>query len=490
MLAHSSETQRRSPRFWRGIGAWILALGMLPFTASALEVHSVQIGVFGDAAQAEQARVAAAESCFPAFVQEDTSGGTAAYKVLVGHFPYFAEAWVCMKNLLGQGLYPGSSVATWEWDGRALEQSRLPVDLPFNTDGLVAGSGVAADAHWVAVGLAGLPEPDAALLAKPVADMTQAEFLQVGLAATDKAVAVPALQRLIAESPTVPELNRARLRLARLTGVSDAAGAAPLLAAVRSAGTNEEKALCDLVDAYILSSQKKRPESMAAFKALANNPALAPSLRLEAMERFARHAHALRDYPTAWLAFEQLEASAPGGATAAVARMQRAACAFELVGHAKGTWDEARRLCQSVETIDGAPVEPRATARLMFAETFYHQKNYDRTVEEADRLVADFPTIARERVTAMYWKARSLEELHRVDEALTVYAVIETDSILPTELFPALNAKAKGLFHQARLLSRKGDETAAQAAAAKLLERYPDTLEARAFRAGQDLPDE
>ncbi len=477
-----------SNALWPAVLLMGVGLVLTANRAQALNVHSIRIGAYGTAEAAEAARVKVAETCSPAFVREDKSLGETPYALLVGHFPYYAEAWVCAKKLKDQGTYPACAVVTWEWDGRDLEQSRLPIALPFNTQGLEGAQVTNPEAHWVAVGLAGQPEPEASLLSKSPGEMTRDELLAVGLRASDKTLAIPALRQFLVAYPTAPELNRVRLRLARLTGCGGTDDAYALVEAVRSSGSSEEKSLADLVWAYMATCRGRRAEAMTAFVAMANNAALPPSLRLDAMQRYARHAHALRDYPTAWLAFEQIEKTAPNAATAADARMERSGFAFELVdwdrGAVKASWDDARRLCQSVDQIPGAPAEPRATARLMFAETFFKEKNYDRVIEEADKLVADFPSVARERVTGLFWKARALEELHRADEALSVYAAIDADSITADKLFPALNVKAKGLFHASRLYRLQGNDTAARVAGGKLLQLYPDSSEAQDYRIG------
>jgi tetratricopeptide (TPR) repeat protein len=448
----------------------------------ALQVHSVQVSAWATPEEAEQSRARFAESCSPAFVIEDKASGPNPYQVLVGHFPYYVEAWIAATRM-EKTLAPGAVVRSWEWDSRTLEATRLPIELPFSTDGLSPEVKAPASAHYEAVGIIAQTPPEAALLEKPLETLTREELLTVGIGAPRNVVGVPALERFLSEYASNPEAPRARLRLVRrLLGQKDFERAASLVEQVLASGTPEQRQVAALLSAYILYHTRKPSEAYEAFRQLAGDAGQPPSLRREAMRMAAGIAHARKLRDVAYLAFEQVERTACDPAVAAEARMQRAGLAFELVGCEKGSWDDARALCRSVETMPDAPDATRATARLMFAETFFKERNYDRAAQESDRLIADFPGVTRERVTAMYWKARSLQELHRADEALEVYAAIEKETITPEELFPALNVKARALSEPARIHRHRGNLEAARVLETRLLEMYPDSREARQLR--------
>lgn len=448
----------------------------------ALQVHSVQVSAWATSEEAEQSRARFAESCSPAFVIEDKASGPNPYQVLVGHFPYYVEAWIAATRM-EKTLAPGAVVRSWEWDGRTLEATRLPIELPFSTEGLSPEVKAPAAAHYEAVGIIALTPPEAALLEKPVESMTREELLAVGIGAPRSTEGIPALERFLSENASDPDAHRARLRLVRrILGQKDFVRAASLVEQVLASGTPEQRQVASLLSAYVLYHERKLPDAFEAFRQLAGDPGQPPSLRREAMRMAAGVAHAQKLRDVAYLAFEQVERTACDPAVAAEARMQRAGLAFELVGCEKGSWDDARALCRSAEAMPDAPDATRATARLMFAETFFKERNYDRTAQEADRLIADFPNVTRERVTAMYWKARSLQELHRADEALAVYAAIEKETITPQELFPALNVKARALSEPARIHRHRGNLEAARALETRLLETYPDSREAQQLK--------
>jgi len=467
----------------------VIVLGLFLFTpnAKALNVYSVRAGEFKTEAEAQALQQELGSRMSPVFVEERPGTSAKPWAVLVGHFPYQVEAWVFSKKLAA-GL-PGCEVVSWIWDGRQLEINDLPVELPFDPGILLSELPPDADCPlYYEATRTPPPEAQEALEAQSLEELTDQELLYRGEWAPPEE-AFPSLERLLEIDPDSPLINRARIRLAQLCLKGDQLQRAwDLLDDVSRLGDTMERSKAKVMGAYYVRYEKgkRSPETFEAFRETASDPVLQPEHRLDAMLRTASLAQSGDDYCTAWLAYSQLEKAVENPKLVAFARVHKAALAFELVSGGKSSWAEARLLCQAAESVPNAPPQILSTARLMWAETFFQERNYERALKEMERLVQDFPDVYRERATARYWKARCLQELGRYDEAIAAYSALEQEPVTEAEMFAALHPKAKGLLEKAKLLMRQNRNAEAQDVLDELIERYPNSKEARSVPLLQD----
>jgi hypothetical protein len=502
MSKHGIGADAGRPRSTAALSAAVL---LMAATASAGKVYSIQLGAYANAADARSALADIVSTCSRAFVREtgDTSGFPC--KVAAGRFASYAEAWVYKSRLAGAGA-DKCFITSAEDEGVEPVQSVLPVIYPFDTDGLDAPEPLNATEYWRAGGFsqpdsvssadAGLMLPDYSKVQTLETEVstglecaTDEELLAVGLSAPGNPDATVCLELYLATSPTAPASNRARLCLARALGRgSDFELAESLLAGVRASGSQPERVMADFLSAHVKNNRKQRGEAWHGFRSVANNRKAPPSLRREAMLRAANVAHAMQNYPDAWLAFEQVERKARDSATAAEARMQRAGLAFELVGRGKGTWEEVRELCRSVEDFEGAPRKVLATAGLMHLETFFEQGRMNEALMEIRAFVVNYQDIPREYYLARVWEGIVLHKLGHDVEAQFILDTVMNTRLPASEKFAATDTQARAAVWVAAIAQSRGD-LATRDRAIELLQRlYPESEETRraiGFRGGR-----
>jgi hypothetical protein len=202
-------------------------------------------------------------------------------------------------------------------------------------------------------------------------------------------------------------------------------------------------------------------------------------MRREAMRRAAGVAHLQRDYPNAWLAFRQIEQCSRNGETVAEARMQRAGLAYELVLNGKGSWDEFRALCKSVENIPNVSRKTLATARLMRLESFFFDKNCYDGLAEAEAFCQDYRDITREYYVGLVWNGIYLHLLGFDERACELLGQVMAAEIPAGEKFAGLEPGARAAVWLAYIADQTGDTATRDRCRTVLQERYPDSAEAR-----------
>lgn len=441
-------------------------------------LHSIQVGAFHTESEAnEHASAVEAEwGASPVHVIENPDNPSFRYRVALGNFPYLGEAWV-YRNLLPEEAFPGAFIAVWEWDGRNLEPASLPLDLPFSVEGLQPAQELSTPAPSYQV------PGDGELISNVTAssdldELDAEELLTVGFHTTNNPLGREALLEFLDDPTGTEAALAASARLVRRAfGGQLFEMADEHIGLLRDSGVAEYEALGEWLAAYSVYYQGG--DALDAFLKLASDEGLPPSIRYDGLRMAAGIAHSQRNYPLAYVAFEQLERLNPDSATAVEARMQRVGFLFELVGREIGSWSEVRAKAESVEEMSGPETDSQATARLMYLETYFMEDNLRPVIREADRLVEDFPDVTREVHAAKYWKARALQKLLRHDEATAIFNDLADSGLSSSEVFPALDVRAKSLYHLGRIHRRTGNNHAAQAAETRLLNDYPDSAEAR-----------
>ena len=465
--------------------ALAVALTAAGSPAHARTIYSLDAGGYSAEPQAQEAAAKLASTMSPVFVEKDADSATGSpFRVRVGHFAYSAEAHA-FESKLTPSVLPTCSVVRWDWDGRTLESNRLPVALPFE-QAAIQSLPRAAEClldYEKSVESEIPPAAKEAVAATDIDTLSDQQLLDRGKYISGSDAKTTALELLLLKYPKSQLANPARLELTRLhIRAKRFDVASQMIDAVRIGGQPSERSTAKWLAAYLVYASRPKPEALAAFSAVANASQADSGHRLDSMLRVATLAQFARDYPTAWLAYSQVERTVSTPKIQALVKMRKASVAFELVADGQSNWEDVRTLCQLAEAVADAPPDDRATARLMWAETFFKEGDYARSLQEMDKLIADYSGQNRERVTARYWKARCLYFLGQYDAAVAQYDAVLADPAKCSEMFSALNAKARGLLEKARINQRSSRIDEMRQNLADLQAAFPDSTEAAAAR--------
>lgn len=425
----------------------VLCMGLMSSTgtATAAPFFSVQVGAYTTAAEAILERERFERLCPPAIMHFAPDNVNFPYKVFVGGFDTYAEAWV-YKSKLGTQIAPGCFVARSDHMRNLLGPPNCEAIMPFNVHGLDEAEPEHGAKYWESGGFQLINPISSELLQKDPVLMTREELLVVGLSAArypDHGVA--ALEQFLAQFPLDPLRNRAVLILARMLGRgTDFARADALLAEVRSTGSMEERAMALFLSAHLEVNRKRHAIAFHAFCSVANDTSNPPSLRHEAMSRAAACAHVSNQYPEAWLAFRQIRATAQTGAEAANAQLEMAGLAFELVSRGKGgDWAQIRELCNAVSATTGVLPETQATASLMHLETLFEEGKFHEALSAVQAFCLSYSDVSREYHMARVWHGLILFRLHLHNEARDVLRSVADSTIGAADKFGGNEPRAR-----------------------------------------------
>jgi hypothetical protein len=460
-------------------------LGSVVAEASARQVYSIQTGAYKSTEEAETVREQIARTCSPVFVEEVVDGSGHAFKVRVGKFRYYAQAWAYKSKLSGT-VPPDCFIVIRADDGKEPELPVLPVELPFDLTGLDAPEPGNASEFWAAGGFGdggGAVQPPASPV--PPSPQTRDELLAAGMSAPRNAsTGVPALEQFLQRYPQDPKANRARLVLARSIGRgSNFNRAETLLAQTKASGNTAERVMANFLTGHVKYNRKSLGESFGAFRAVASDRAAPPSLRREAMQRAAAVAHAARDYPAAWLAFEQIERTATDAKVATEARMQLAGLAYELAGRGKGSWEEVRSLCAEARDAQDVPRNVKATAALMHLESLYEAGKLDEALSEVQDYCITYADVPREYHLARVWQGIILYKLGYRNQAQVVLESVMASDIAVDQKFALMDPQARAAVWLAWFARDAGNTSEQDRWLDRLFKDYPNTEDAQKARA-------
>lgn len=415
---------------------FVLLLGITDVCAVAgAQGYQIQAGAYATLAEAQVAAGLLAAECSPIVIQTVSDESQFPHKVRVGTFQTYAEAWT-HNSLLDSPNLAGSFIVTAS-NNNMTESNRLPVRLPFDTAALDEGEPVDGPDYWEAAGLAGSDTAHGGV-------DTPAE-----------------LEAALATDLSSKAANQVRLRLARkYSRLGQTTRTAELLDAVRGSETLPERVMADFVAAHADLHGQGREKALEKFLKLVNNTSIPPSVRREAMRRSAALFHALQRYPEAWMAFEQIAATATDPAGRQEARKDQAGLAYELVGRGKGNWSEVRALCRAAADHRDSSRKSRATAELMFAETLWEEKRYSEALPALETFRMNYSDIPREAHMAGLWHGVVLWHLGRSGEAQAVFEHVAESSRGSTDRFAGIDPRADAAGWLKRLAREQGDVTA------------------------------
>lgn len=433
-------------------------------SAASSEQFTVQLAAFPDAQAAQKMRDEINSTTAPVFVREDPAVPKAPYKVCLGRFSTYMDAWAVKTAL--PGSYPRGFIASIPTTadvstliGIDENSDDFPVtgvfpfeSLPAQSNPLTGFTGdVASDPkEFVSVGI---PEDSIALTSaltdQPTESLTRQELLVLGSKAKNNTVGTQALSRFLNENPGDPDTNAVRLRLARrLLAKEEFAKVKENLSQVKANGSAMEKRKARVITAYLAGMEKGRRAGFSAFKKLADDTNLPAKLRSHAMSRAARHAHAAHEYTTAVLAYNQIIRQSPVLKERMEARLERCAAMFELVRRGKGEWPEVIAACGALKIRAGAPEAVRMGASLMefeahrFANEF--EKSYALGKAFLDEWGEDPKAYEQSRLrryinTARLFQLQNAYVTGRGAEALALAANVVADPPAKNEQFSRAN---------------------------------------------------
>jgi len=435
--------------------------GLQEVAAEAL--FGVQLQAFPVSERAEGLLSALKSTTAPLFVKEDPLGAEAAFKVILGPYGSYMDAWAVSQSL--PSSFPGKRfiVELEEDSSRSRSAGKGPekvapafASLP-RVDKLTQEAPDAASFVMITVA-----EPVAELtpevLKKSAASMARPELLAVGFQGKSNGQGIEALERILAQKSQDPVANAARLRLSRrLLARKEFARVQELLEMVSSSGTADEKAKARMIKAYADSSRLGQKAGFEIFSDIASDESLPVALRSHAMRIAAGHAHASQSYTTAVLAFRQIESEAPSAAERSEASLQLCGLQVELVGRGKGKWAEAIRSCEELAARPGISREIKATADLMRFECFSHSGQNDKALAACENYLKQYPDIRREFVSASVWYGVLLVHAGRREEAAEALKSVLELEISSSDKFGSHEPKARAAYWLAFLALQRDD---------------------------------
>jgi hypothetical protein len=438
----------------------------------------IQAGAYDSAQEAAAVQAALQKDCSPVNVQ--VRDGIKPYKVLVGEFSTYASVY-SRRQKLKAGFPTDAFLTSGTATGTAV-RNVLPIDHPFNGPPLEYTD---PTEFWELGGFGNDPEPPADLADLPVTLLDHDQLLQTGLSAAKHPFGgVQPLEEFLKRYSDDPAADKARLRLARVYGRGSNPGRSDaLIKKVLRDGSSKAHQVARFISAHGLVNRHQMAEAYEAFRSIANDGSFPGAVREQAMWRAAACAHSLQRYPEAYLCYEYLAENLGNAASVAEAKVQLAGLMFELVLRSKGSWDEVRKVCRSVADDENVPRPKRATAELMFLESYYEQHQYARAVALADKYIADYGDVKRETYIATVWKGLCLYNLNRVDEAKVPLEQVAAADIPSNEKFGNSEPSARAAIWLAHIADKQGNPVERQRWANHLKTQYPDGPETRALPA-------
>lgn len=235
--------------------------------------------------------------------------------------------------------------------------------------------------------------------------------------------------------------------------------------------------------AYLKNRENDKEGSFNLFKSVADGvvPATKED-RVEAANRCARLLTAQHERVDAIKAFSELYAMQDDPVQKADTLTEIAGMHLELARSAKGSFDDVRRACTRVlENSPPAAERARATAELMYLESYVFQPQPDRAkvIELSKKLVSTYPNQRKLTAMALYYRSTSNRILGHDAEAERGFLDIVAMDLKPTEVFATANAMAMAGFELAVLKRSQGAREEARTWHDWVKAKYPETREAQ-----------
>lgn len=456
----------------------LLGSCFLPSLSHSARIHSICLGSFETAAQADL------------FLHENNMDKGSlyclhcddpiySYVLLYGYYDTTAEAWAMLQTSFdsAKGLY------SWEWDGRPLVK----------TDPLLDTKRIAKESFSLPLTM---PEFWASLIPQKAKEMIDngynpesdslselgyEQLLSIGFYSKDKTRSSEALLSCLETNNDSPESIAIRLYLARsYMTLKKFDNAKALIEDVSQCSEDLERSAAQLLGGYLLYYQGDIDSAYHQFISCVSDVSCPSLICYDALRMAAGCAHKNKDYASSILAYISLERSQAPESVRHEAHMQRCGLMFELVSRGIGDWDEVRRELNRVESYCSLS-QTNATARLMFVETYFNERNYTRAQQEAIRLILDYPDISREYICALYWLARSQQKLGQIELAIDSFkdVLTETQSKPDVVFFPAFNVNLKSLRMLNRIFAHRGDIASSLVFEQTLISQAPKSSEAK-----------
>lgn len=235
--------------------------------------------------------------------------------------------------------------------------------------------------------------------------------------------------------------------------------------------------------AYLKSRENDKEASFNLFKSVADGVVPATKAdRIEAANRCARLLTARHERVDAIKALSEVYEMQVDPVQKADTLTEIAGMHLELARSAKGSFDDVRRACTRV--VENSPPNAeraRATAELMFLESYVFQSQPDRAavVELSKAFLSKYANQRKLAAMALYYRSTSNRVLGNNAEAERGFLDIVAMDLKPNEVFPAANAMAMAGFELAILKRSQGARGEARTWHDWLKAKYPDTLEAK-----------
>jgi hypothetical protein len=190
------------------------------------------------------------------------------------------------------------------------------------------------------------------------------------------------------------------------------------------------KGVMELRVAYLNCRKGDKDTAKEHFKRIANGDVAAPKeTQVEAAGRLARIFHSKKDRKSAYECHQMIaELTTPGEPLHSEALKALGGLMMELARSDKGTLKECQVFYQNaLEDIPAEHVESRAIIGLMYAESFYYDGDYDRSIQECKAYLEDATLPLRERATCLLFLGLAYHQ--QGDNELAKVTLLECTSL-------------------------------------------------------------
>ena len=154
------------------------------------------------------------------------------------------------------------------------------------------------------------------------------------------------------------------------------------------------------------------------------------------MRRVAWTYHIQGDRIKAYRAYREMERFTGSELVRAIARVECAGLLMEMARRAKGSLEDCRRECQKVLTMTPERFrKQRATAAVMYLETYYYEQNYERCVQLAEEFFKSYPDCKREYSIALCTAAQAYGRMKKYDESIRLLLELVNLKVGPEDKF-------------------------------------------------------
>jgi TolA-binding protein len=217
---------------------------------------------------------------------------------------------------------------------------------------------------------------------------------------------------------------------------------------------------------YLHWKAKNREEALRAFRSIIEGKVRASgSAKAEALFRIARLLHQKKERLQALRAYRELSKYTDREGIDLGVHTEILGLLFELSEGIAGNKDDVRREAEMILAVKPLCKVDRAyqaLASLILVETYFAVPEFDETIAQATRHLAQFPEFPRERELALYYIGRTYYMKSNYEKARQYFARILEENLTYEKMFAGENTKNEAQYRLAESYYKLGDKQKAR----------------------------